>query len=53
MTTTIDKYEIARYFDDHFEKIISKALSKDEANRLVDKLNQNTAYVKYYVRKQT
>ncbi len=46
-------FEIARYFDDHFEKIVSKNLTREEADIIADRLGTNTAYVKYYVRKQT
>lgn len=45
-------YEIAKYFDDHFERIVAKDLTKEEADRQVDRLSRNTAYVKYYARKQ-
>lgn len=45
-------YEIARYFDDHFEKIVAKNLTQEDADKQVGKLNLNTAYVNYIVRKQ-
>ncbi len=47
------KYEVRRYFDDHFEKVVGKDLSKDEATELADKLNdQPRAYVNHFVHPQ-
>lgn len=46
-------YEIIKYFDDHFEGVKYQDLSKEEADKKAHKLNLNTAYVNYVVRKQT
>lgn len=45
-------YEIIKYFDDHYEGIVKKDLTKEDADEKADKLNLTTAYVNYVVRKQ-
>ena len=47
------KYVVARYFDDHYVETIAKKLSKDEAKKLADELNEKAEhkpFTKYLVR---
>lgn len=44
-------YKVSRYFDDHFETVIARGLTKDVAEEKVDELNNSKqrAYVEYLV----
>lgn len=45
-------YEVCRYFDDHLETIVKKGLSKTEARKEAERLNDTVtrSYVGYSIR---
>jgi len=48
------KYNVSRYFDTYFEGIVKSSLTKEEANQLANKLNDENpgAYVEFIVREE-
>jgi hypothetical protein len=44
-------WTVCKYFDDHFERIVSEHKTKEEAEEARDKLKPGT-YVSYEVRKK-
>ena len=46
-------YCVARYFDDHFEGVVAKNLTKDEAQKLKNKYSneyKNSCYTSFEIR---
>ena len=48
------KYNVSRYFDTYFEGIVKSYLTKEEANQLANKSNNENprAYVEFIVREE-
>jgi hypothetical protein len=44
--TSNDRYEVRRYFDDHYERTVGSDLTLGEAKELAEKLNKE---LRYYV----